>query len=149
MSRSFAGAAIMMLLGLPILTFTLIPLSPAVADQRRQTGNVQAIEACRVDLTELARHADFRYSLEFSVLTDAAGHVLKVEPKSQVNEAAQFVRIDQFRSCVQRWLLYPFSEYKVIFTVGTTGDALDHWSIVVSKDGADPITLILPRSERR
>src|SRR5262245_56064841 len=139
MSRKLDGVAGVMLLALPSLAFGLVPLLPAVAHQPRHTGNVQTIEACRVDVTELARHVDFRYSLDFTLLTDAEGHVHKVEPKSQVNEAAQFVRMDQFQSCVQRWVLSPSSEYKVTFTVGTIGDALDHWSIVITRGSADAI----------
>ena len=105
------------------------------------------VEACKVDLTEAGRSANFITSAFFKVTTDDEGRVQTWSEIGVPKMLPGFVDLDAFKCCVERWSLLPSSQYVISLTCGTTGDALEKWSIGLTQEG-HTIKIEIPRTKR-
>jgi hypothetical protein len=122
----------------------LVAGSPVSAQsQTAKARSALRIEACKVDYSQLGRHATFEGMVLYRALTDEGGRIVRLKALKKVSSA--FVRIDQLECCIMSWVLEPSAEYTVTFRFGTT---LSEWSILLSGGDADSIHVTLPRSPR-
>jgi hypothetical protein len=115
-----------------VIGLVLLP-SQLPASNTDSEGPVLQAESCRVELTGLGQD-HWRESFRYTGTADDEG---RISPRNLVrmrsNDAmASFVRLDQFESCMTGWVFSRPGQYSILFTAGTGGDALRHWSVTVS-----------------
>jgi len=106
-----------------------------------------SVEACQVDLTEAGKSASFFTSAFFKITTDTEGKVQSWSEIGVPRMVPGFVDLAAFKCCVERWVLLPSSDYVVSLTCGTTGEALERWSIGLTQEG-HTIKIEIPRMKR-
>ena len=115
-----------------LLGLALVP-SQLPASNADSQGPVLQAESCRVELTGVGKE-HWRGEFLYTGTADHEGHISRLTlSRSQSNDPmASFVRLDQFESCISRWVFSGPGQYVVRFAVGTGGDALRQWSVTVS-----------------
>jgi hypothetical protein len=118
---------------LPVLVALVVLPSQLPASNTDSQGPVLQAESCRVELTGLGKE-HWRGEFLYTGTADDDGHISRLTlPRLQANDPmASFVRLDQFESCISRWVFSGPGQYSVRFAVGTGGDALRQWSVTVS-----------------
>ena len=109
---------------------------------------VQTIEACRISLTEAGQAASFQGTAVYEAALGSDGRVLEVRPVKIPDVFNTFVRLAEFRGCVQRWKFSGPGTTLVALNAGTTGELLSAWKVSVSS-GTRALTLILPLTVER
>jgi len=126
----------------------VVALQPAwLLSDEEYKHTVLSVEVCQVDLTEAGKSASFVTSAFFKITTDTEG---KVESWSEIGVPRMvhgYIDLAAFKCCVERWVLLPSEEYVVSLTFGTTGEALEKWSIGLGQKG-HMIKIDLPRIKR-
>ena len=125
---------------LPALIGLVLLPSQLPGSNTDSQGPVLQAESCRVELTDLGRSTTqkteehWRTDFLFMGVADNDGHISRlVQSRSQfLDPTAALVRLDQFESCMSRWVFSGPGKYSVRFSVGTGGDALRQWSVSVS-----------------
>lgn len=107
---------------------------------------VREAESCSIALTSAGQGA-WRGVFAFSATVDATGRAgTVVAIKTEYFEAAKgFLRLDQFESCMARWLFATPGAVQIVLEAGTTGDALHRWVVTVSRS-QERFRLVLPRT---
>jgi hypothetical protein len=105
---------------------------------------VVEIEACRIDLTPSGRAASFAATAIYEADIDNNGSVWGVRGLRVPDTFSSFVRTSEFESCMRRWKFSGAGKVPIAFYAGTTGRALNEWSITAGEQGQS-VRLTLPR----
>jgi hypothetical protein len=137
MTNVLLMAVLLAVLGPPPLHLA----SPGTADV---AARVKDLEACRVGLTAAGQTAAFAGTAVFEMTIGADGVVSRIRTLKMPEVFEAFVEISKFDACMRRWRFSGAGSVPVVFTAGTTGEALTAWSITV---GTPPnsVRLVLPR----
>ena len=127
---------------LPLVVITALATTASAEQGRATTG--LALEACSVPLTTSGRAAAFQGTTVFQVTTTATGQVKSVLALKGRPEASAFIDLRAAEGCITRWRLEPSTSYKLLFSYGTTGASLSHWSMRLSGGKLGVIELRLP-----
>ena len=121
-----------------LLALAIIVLTGSVGAQapfgpvQSTPGPVIVAESCAIELTP-AVQPNWRAAFSYLATTDNEGDISKLELRANGSqEPKAFIRLDQFESCLRRWQFSGAGLYTVVFTAGTGGDALRHWTVNVS-----------------
>ena len=125
-----------------------VALQPAhLLSDEEYEHTVVSVEACQVELTEAGKSASFITSAFFKITTDSEGKVQSWAEIGVPRMVHGYVDLAAFKCCVERWVLLPSEEYVVSLAFGTTGEALEKWSIGLGQKG-QMIKVDLPRIKR-
>lgn len=109
--------------------------------------NTISIDACNVDLIPAGRWPSFVETVVYRVTTNSSGMVIGSSIQAAPKVLDQFLNLDQFECCIERWVLLPDTEYLVSLRAGTTGQAGSQWEIRVCHPSEPCIQVNLPRVE--
>ena len=126
-----------------LVALVVIPRQLPASDADAQ-GPVLQAESCRVELTALGQ-GSWRGSFRYTATADSEGYISQRNLVRPTDAMASFIRLDQFEACIARWVFSGAGQYSILFTAGTSGDALRRWSVTVS--GVRP-TATIPALEQ-
>ena len=134
---------------LPSLIAASLVASLPVAQERPVADPLpmRYLEACRIELSPLARSADFTKTVEYRAIVGPEGVINRLtfvrEPFNPPEERSmrRFVRLDQFESCVKRWQFGAAGTYRLILQGGSMSDG--KWFITASQ-GDKSIRFVMP-----
>ncbi len=136
------------LVALSVIALQLVVAASVVAAEEADTGKSSIdllVEACIVELTDLGRRANFQKNFIYEVSTGSDGKVSSFVRLKDAHPLDDFVRLDQLRCCVKRWILKPNASYVLILRAGTAGGTLERWSLSLCKDDDGCLRILLPR----
>jgi hypothetical protein len=119
---------------LTAVAFLMSEAATLAADQ------VVSLRACRVEFTEVGRHARFHGTALWRLQTNGTGKVEKMTDLRVPDFFPGFLRIDQLKCCVRQWRLQPDSSYTLAFFAGSD---VPEWSLSVTGSG-QKLQLVLP-----
>jgi hypothetical protein len=131
---------------LPALIGLVLLPSQLPAASTDSQGPVLQAETCRVELTGLGQE-HWRGSFRYLATADDEGHIPQRNLVRPTDAMASFIRLDQFESCMTRWVFSGAGQYSILFAAGTGGDALRHWSVTVSS--VPPVSAITTLAQLR
>ena len=131
---------------LPALIGLVLLPSQLPASNTDDQGPVLQAESCNVELTGLGQ-GHWRGSFRYMATADDEGHISQRNLVRPTDPMASFVRLDQFESCMTRWVFSRAGQYSILFAAGTGGDALRQWSVTVSS--VPPVSTITTLAQLR
>ncbi len=118
-----------------------------VAASASASGETIEIEACEVPFTDIGERSSFAGTAIYALVTDEHGSPRMLDELK--NPLRPFLDLTAFERCMQRWKLSPSEQYSVALSAGTTGKALEYWTIAICDINRACIIVKLPRTRRR